>query len=352
MSGLWFGLVVVKPWMKRPLPLSRHAFVSLLALAINQVSSFALSPTAAALPRTLRRALGAQTGRRSASSGRPGVLQAEMQAQAGGGGDVSAARVELFFKSDSELRSRVRMLSSIGVSAFSIVNKDKSDKLLGWLDAVAEEAPGASVCVHYSLKYNRERFPPRQSGDLAQATYSKFFQYLDKVAERAGIAQPEVLLITGSGPKVPPEATGCLESLAMHLGGKLPPVPVGVAFNPYFEDAETRAAERARLERKLRTGVVDTVWLQFGSSPEMLAEGLEWLRGLGDGMAPRRIVGSMFLPNKVLIAQQKFRPWNGVFLSEEYLSGPGQVKLARVQPHTLICPCTTFRCSSRSSASR
>ena len=32
------------------------------------------------------------------------------------------------------------------------------------------------------------------------------------------------------------------------------------------------------------------------------------------------IFGSIFLPSKKLLAQMKFRPWNGVFLSDEYLS--------------------------------
>ena len=29
--------------------------------------------------------------------------------------------------------------------------------------------------------------------------------------------------------------------------------------------------------------------------------------------------GSVFLPSRKLLAQMKFRPWNGVFLSDEYL---------------------------------
>lgn len=33
------------------------------------------------------------------------------------------------------------------------------------------------------------------------------------------------------------------------------------------------------------------------------------------------IHGSVFVPGKRLLAQMRFRPWNGVFLSEAYLSG-------------------------------
>lgn len=33
-----------------------------------------------------------------------------------------------------------------------------------------------------------------------------------------------------------------------------------------------------------------------------------------------KVVGSLFIPSKQLLARFKFRPWNGVFLSELYLS--------------------------------
>lgn len=36
------------------------------------------------------------------------------------------------------------------------------------------------------------------------------------------------------------------------------------------------------------------------------------------------MVGSVLLPSPRLLAQFKFRPWNGVFLSDEYLSGVAQ----------------------------
>ena len=32
------------------------------------------------------------------------------------------------------------------------------------------------------------------------------------------------------------------------------------------------------------------------------------------------IIGSVFIPSKVFLARMKFRPWNGVFLSESYLN--------------------------------
>ena len=64
---------------------------------------------------------------------------------------------------------------------------------------------------------------------------------------------------------------------------------------------------------------MSSVWLQFGVRLDDLDRELLWLRGAFPAL---ELVGSVFLPTKKLIAQQKFRPWNGVALSDEYLSGP------------------------------
>merc|ERR1719160_1951308 len=76
--------------------------------------------------------------------------------------------------------------------------------------------------------------------------------------------------------------------------------------------------ERAALAAKLKGGGVSSVWLQFGVRLDDLDRELLWLRGAFPAL---EVVGSVFLPTKKLIAQQKFRPWNGVALSDEYLSG-------------------------------
>jgi len=58
--------------------------------------------------------------------------------------------------------------------------------------------------------------------------------------------------------------------------------------------------------------------LQFGTDLIRLKQALEVLSSQNN----IQLAGSLFLPTKQLIAQQKFRPWNGVFLSSDFLSGP------------------------------
>ena len=64
-------------------------------------------------------------------------------------------RIELFFKTPSELRTRLRELTAAGFDSFNLVNKDKKDPMLSWVDVCcAELGPGYDVCAHFSSKYN------------------------------------------------------------------------------------------------------------------------------------------------------------------------------------------------------
>eukprot|EP00955_Chlamydomonas_euryale_P068434 360121-Chlamydomonas_euryale.AAC.12 len=67
---------------------------------------------------------------------------------------------------------------------------------------------------------------------------------------------------------------------------------------------------------------------QVGTAMDALEDGLQFLsklitqaEGMGDSDTHVKVLGSVFVPSKRLLAQMRFRPWNGVFLSEEYLSG-------------------------------
>ena len=139
--------------------------------------------------------------------------------------------------------------------------------------------------------------------------------------------------------------TSCKAALGVH-----------VAFNPYLQDPIQLEQEQVRLQLKLNTGLVKGVYLQMGTDLHKLKQGLQHLQLLlktadtaragdmspsgtkacprselaasstasrsseNDGGSKVTVFGSVFLPSKRLLAQMKFRPWNGVFLSDEYLS--------------------------------
>ena len=66
-------------------------------------------------------------------------------------------RIELFFKTPSELRTRLRELTAAGFDSFNLVNKDKKDAVMDWVDVCLEECAdleAVEICAHFSVKHN------------------------------------------------------------------------------------------------------------------------------------------------------------------------------------------------------
>jgi deoxyribodipyrimidine photo-lyase len=215
-------------------------------------------------------------------------------------------RVELFFKNPADLRERVRFLKSqYGIGAFNLVNKNQQDALQEWVTCIREELPEADICVHYSLKYNKIA---RKGPEANAARFQAFAEEC-----RAN----EILVISGGGKKT--MAWNTVTALQAVQGQVPDDKQVAVAYNPYFPDDRDQLEETKRLEQKLDGKVVSKVYLQFGTDLNRLKQALEMLQTKNNAVS---IAGSLFLPTAKLIGQQKFRPWNGVFLSPDFLSGP------------------------------
>lgn len=262
------------------------------------------------------------------------------------------------------------------------------------------------MCVHYSISHNYARSAEASLQALQQCA-----------AQLAALDRCTMLLVSGSSKRRLDSHTALLLLTASpSLGallGQLPKLPpLAVAFNPYFPDEQRQAEERQRLRGKLEAGRgrVTAIYLQAGSDSERLADGLQFLSQMLDGLGqqheqeeggkqqqrpqhgkeavdkeqqaqpaeqaqqarpakrarqafvasgtssapaatpavpaapaaeagqqlavlpagssvthlpplPARptVYGSLMLPSKRFLAQMRFRPWAGVFLSEEYL---------------------------------
>ena len=217
-------------------------------------------------------------------------------------------RVELFAKDATSLAASARQLVGFGATGLNVPQKSKAETPLLALQALQASLPRASLCnvvPHYSLKFS------------GAGSAVKTLQAFEDFCTQAHTLQVrELLLVSGSG-------TRAFDSLALLRAMRLPAecAPrIGVAFNPYFPDEASRERERARLREKIQTGRVTSVWLQIGSDINLLREGLHFVLSL-PVERPLRLYGSIFVPSRRLLAQMKFRPWNGVFLSDEYLCG-------------------------------
>jgi deoxyribodipyrimidine photolyase len=217
-------------------------------------------------------------------------------------------RIELFFQSPDDLRQRVQFLQQRGYKSFNIVNKNNKDTLLQWINIIRDTVPDSSICVHYSAKYNKSR---KKDG-----AFEKFEEFMEEMNGKEG--ENEVLLITGSGEKGKFNSLLGLERLQSQSTTHNNAVPIAVAFNPFFPNKQDFEMEKDRLVRKLATNQVNKIYFQFGTDLQRLRDALNWIVPLckNDNIV---ICGSIFLPTKKLINQQRFRPWNGVFLSQEFL---------------------------------
>lgn len=174
-----------------------------------------------------------------------------------------------------------------------------------------------SICAHYSMKYNKSR---KMDGAYLQLKY--FVMNMNELSNASGDnIENEALFITGSGPKGKLCSLTALQRLQkdtsiQHNKSRL---KLAVAFNPFFPNKQEYNDEILRLKQKVDTGIVSKVYLQFGTDLERLSGALRMLTELQSSNR-FTICGSIFLPTKKLIAQQKFRPWNGVYLNDEFLS--------------------------------
>lgn len=270
--------------------------------------------------------------RRIKSSGRIPILVMNSSpppspSSSSGTSPAKSSRIELFFKNPQDLKDRVVFLQqALDVHKFNLVNKHKSDAITEWIDCIRDVCPRSHICCHYSLKYQKI---PRVKSQAEQIT--KLMDFL-KTCDA-----DEVLIVNGSGPKSAQWSTVQALQSVTHLYRKndngesdnrknrLP--TLAVAYNPFFPSKQDQREENERLKQKLQTGCVSKVYFQFGSDLDRLKQGIEFCHSLihddnYQSTTKTTLAGSLFLPTKQLIAQQKFRPWNGVFLSPEFLSGP------------------------------
>ena len=247
-------------------------------------------------------------------------------------------RVELFYKTKAELLNNLAFVAplyqGLCISAaadssrlkINLPNKVTRDPLGEYVRAIREykkDDPGGGqvsqtiqqcdICVHYSLKNNPQK----------DMTFQQFGYFM---SDMETLRVDEVLLVSGSSKgtiKRSKNTVSCLE----YFSKWNPPlaVKIAVAYNCYFPDSSEQQVELNRLKQKVATGLVKKVYLQFGTDTVALKSALESFENdLQLSSKKITVVGSLFIPSKQLLARFKFRPWNGVFLSESYLSDVSQ----------------------------
>jgi len=96
-------------------------------------------------------------------------------------------------------------------------------------------------------------------------------------------------------------------------------VKLGIAYNPYLKKYYDVSSERERFERKFSSGLINSIWFQYGTDIKVLQEEVNYLKNEAK-KENLNLFGSLFIPSKQFIARFKFRPWKEVYISEKCIN--------------------------------
>ena len=69
---------------------------------------------------------------------------------------------------------------------------------------------------------------------------------------------------------------------------------------------------------KLSSGLIKSIWFQYGTDIKVLQNEITYLKKVAE-YEKINLFGSLLIPSKQFIARFKFRPWKGVYISENCL---------------------------------
>ena len=219
-------------------------------------------------------------------------------------------RVEISFKDLKQLKSKIDFLLNRDIYKINIPCKGliKKDFLLEAIKYIGKNYKEVEVIYHYSLFHQFSKDQNNSLNDLLK--FIKLFKQYDN---------KEILLISGSRKKKNFEVTNILDKL------KDEDIKFGVAYNPYFIKNNDISLERNNLIKKINSGLVNSIWLQFGSNVQALEKEIKFIKKNIANQTNNfnnqiKIYGSILVPSKQFLARFKFRPWKGVYLSNKYLN--------------------------------
>ena len=234
--------------------------------------------------------------------------------------DLNKIRIEISFKSYEELRLKLSFLLNQNFNKINIPCKNnlKNDFLLNSIKISREEFPSIDIIPHFSIlnEFKRNR----------NNTLNSFIQFLNSVKS---FGCNEVLLVSGSQKRSTLDSISTLSYLKDNTNLSTSDFSIGVAFNPYLS-CDYFEEEIIKLEKKLQSGFVKSIWIQFGTDCDLLESRIETIKKtilLSNKnktiTSNVKLFGSVLIPSKQFLARFKFRPWKGVYCSNEFLESVG-----------------------------
>ncbi|MBO8204608.1 hypothetical protein [Prochlorococcus marinus] len=219
---------------------------------------------------------------------------------------INNLRFELSFKNISQLENKLKYCKFNKIKNINIPCKGPIKKELfnSTIKYISKHFPEFNVTYHYSLYH--------QYSKNKEKTYQEFLDFLKNSYSNRN---HEILLVTGSNKKKKLDTIDVLSNLKREKNLK---VKLGIAYNPYLKKYYKVSSERERLEKKISSRLINSIWFQYGTDIKVLQNEINYLKKESK-YEKLNLFGSLLIPSKQFIARFKFRPWNGVHISEKCL---------------------------------
>ena len=215
-------------------------------------------------------------------------------------------RFELSFKNITQLENKLNFcklnnIKNINIPCKGLIKKEFFNYTINYISKNFHEF---NVTYHYSLYHQYSKNKVKSYQD-----------FLDFIKNSYSNRKYEILLVSGSNKKKNFDSIDALGFLKKEKNLK---VKLGIAYNPYLKKYYNISSERERFERKISTGLINSIWFQYGTDIKALQNELTYLKKIAKD-EKLNLFGSLFIPSKQFITRFKFRPWKEVYISEKCL---------------------------------
>ncbi len=229
--------------------------------------------------------------------------------------DLNDIRIEISFKSLEELRKLLSFYQRKNIYKINIPCKNKLNKdfLQESIKISKAEFPNIDIIPHFSIQHEFKRNKINTEDSLIHFLHNVKYSGCN-----------HVLLVSGSQKRSTLDSLSALTLLKHNALFIKQDFFIGVAFNPYLPGL-LFDEEVLRLEKKLESGLVSSIWIQFGTDDELLKSRIKILLNIisttinNSKISNIKLFGSILIPSKQFLAKFKFRPWKGVYCSNEFL---------------------------------
>ena len=219
---------------------------------------------------------------------------------------ISNLRFELSFKNISQLENKLKFcifnkIKNINIPCKGVIKKDFFNSTIKY---ISKNYQNLNLTYHYSLYHQYSQNKEKSYQDL-----------LDFLKNSYSNRNYEILLVSGSNKKKNVDSINVLSKIKEEKNLR---VKLGIAYNPYLKKYYSVSTERDRFERKISTGLINSIWFQYGTDIKVLQNEFTYINKITKD-EKLNLFGSLFIPSKQFIARFKFRPWKEVYISEKCL---------------------------------